>query len=261
MQGEARSADGTIIRWLEAGAGPPLVLVPGGLGGEHAFDPLVSHLSDELRCLTMGRRGKGFSDDAPSAYSYEREYEDVAAVLETVGRPRFAFGHSSGAICALGAARLTSIDRLVLVEPPLPLTGPMMAREPLAELQAALARGEVEQALEIGLSHGIKMTPAQIEARRARPGWRDELTRGAAWLREFPEINRLGPDVERYRAITVPTLLIYGGETQEHHRLAVETLAQTLPNAEVAAFAGYAHDVPTAGASEVAAAVLDFLRS
>jgi hypothetical protein len=151
----------------------------------------------------MSRRGKGFSDDA-SAYSYEREYGDVAAVLDAVGPPRLVFGHSSGAICALGAALLTTVDALVLVEPPLPLDGPVMAAEPLAALQAALARGEVEAALQIGRAHGIKMTPAQIEARRARPGWPEELRRGAAWLREFPEINRLPPDAERYRAIAAP---------------------------------------------------------
>lgn len=258
MEGETHSADGTIIRWLAAGSGPPLVLVPGGMGGEHAFDPLVAHLSHALTCVTMGRRGKGFSDDAPG-YSYEREYEDVAAVLDAVGPPRFVLGHSSGAICVLGAALISSVDKLVLVEPPLPLAGPMMAAEPLSDLQAALARGEVEEAVEIGLAHGIKMSPAAIEARRARPGWPDELSRGAAWLREFPEINRLPPDTERYGKISAPALLVYGTATQDHHREAVEALGKRLPRGEVVAFEGYGHDVPNAAAAEVAARILDFL--
>jgi pimeloyl-ACP methyl ester carboxylesterase len=38
MRGEIKSVDGTTIRWLAAGEGPPLVLVPGGLDDEHAFD-------------------------------------------------------------------------------------------------------------------------------------------------------------------------------------------------------------------------------
>ncbi len=260
MQGETRSADGTVIRWLATGSGPPLVLVPGGMGGEHAFDPLVAHLSDALSCVTMGRRGKGFSGDSPE-YSYEREYEDVAAVLDAVGPPRFVLGHSSGAICALGAALISPIDRLILVEPPLPLAGPMMAAKPLSDLQAALARGELDAAVEIGLAHGIKMSPAAIEARRSRPGWPDELSRGAAWLREFPEINRLGRGTERYGAIAGPSLLIYGTATQDHHREAVEALGERLPNGEVVAFEGYGHDVPNAAAPEVATKVLDFLLS
>src|SRR6266581_1963201 len=59
MHGEIKSADGTTIRWLAAGEGPPLVLVPGGLGDEHAFDPLVTQLIRRVRCITIGRRGKG----------------------------------------------------------------------------------------------------------------------------------------------------------------------------------------------------------
>jgi pimeloyl-ACP methyl ester carboxylesterase len=258
MQGETRSADGTIVRWLTDGSGPPLVLVPGGLGGEHAFDPLVAELRGRLTCNTMGRRGKGFSGDGPS-YSYEREYEDVAAALDVVGPPRFVLGHSSGAICALGAALLSGVDKLVLIEPPLPLTGPMMAAEPLVELQAALARGETEEAVVIGLAHGIKMSPEAIEARRARPEWSGELSRGAGWLREFPEINRLPADTERYGAITAPALLVYGTATQAHHREAIEALGERLAAGEVVAFEGYGHDVPNAAAREVAARVLAFL--
>ena len=123
MRGEARSLDGTTVRWAAAGRGPTLVLVPGGIGDEHAFDPLVAKLAHRLRCVTIGRRGKGFSDDGPT-YSYEREYEDIGAVLDAVGPPRLLFGHSSGAICALGAALASHVDGLILVEPPLPLEAP-----------------------------------------------------------------------------------------------------------------------------------------
>jgi pimeloyl-ACP methyl ester carboxylesterase len=259
MRGEVRSTDGATIRWLETGSGPSLVLVPGGLGGEDAFDPLVAYLSTELRCVTMARRGKGFSDDPPG-YSYEREYDDIAAVLDSVGPPRLVFGHSSGAICALGAALHAGADKLVVVEPPLPLTGPVLDPKHAAGIEAALARDEPDEAVLIGLRHGIRMNPEAIEARQARPGWPAELRRGAGWVREFAELNRLPLGVERYRAIEAPTLLMYGTATQDHHREAVEALAEALPNAEVAAFAGYGHDVPNAAAAEVAAVVLEFLR-
>jgi pimeloyl-ACP methyl ester carboxylesterase len=45
MRSEIKSADGTRIRWLAAGEGPPFVLVPGGFGDEHTFDPLVTQLT------------------------------------------------------------------------------------------------------------------------------------------------------------------------------------------------------------------------
>src|SRR5436190_8338831 len=152
MRGEVKSADGITIRWLAAGEGPPLVLVPGGLGDEHAFDPLVARLAGQLRCITMGRRGKGFSDDAPG-YSFEHEYKDIGAVLDAVGPPRFLFGHSSGAICALGTALSSSVEKLVVVEPPLALEEPGIAPEHRAEVQDALERGEREAAVLLALRH------------------------------------------------------------------------------------------------------------
>jgi pimeloyl-ACP methyl ester carboxylesterase len=225
MRGEIKSVDGTTIRWLAAGEGPPLVLVPGGLDDEHAFDPLVAQLIRRVRCITLGRRGKGFSDDGP-AYSYDHEYHDVAAVVDAVAPPRFLFGHSSGAICALGAALISSLDKLVLVEPPLPLDAPGIDPEHHSAVLAALKGGEKEAAVLLALRHALKLEPAAIEAVRSRDDWPEMLQRGVAWLRELAEINQLPPDVERYRVIDAPTLLIYGTATQGRRRNAVEALGR-----------------------------------
>ena len=258
MRGETKSADGTTIRWLAAGDGPPLVLVPGGLGGEHAFDPLVAQLSGRLNCITIGRRGKGFSDDAV-VYSYDHEYQDIAAVVDAVGPPRFLFGHSSGAICALGATLVSGVDKLVLVEPPLPLDALAIDPEHHAAVREALDGGELETAVLIALRHALKLDAAVIEALRSRDDWPEVLQRGVAWLRELDEINQLPPDVERYRRIAAPTLLIFGTETQGRRRNAVEALSEAIPNAEVIGFTGYGHDVANAAAEDVASAVLAFL--
>jgi pimeloyl-ACP methyl ester carboxylesterase len=260
VRGEVKSADGTTIRWLTAGEGPPLVLVPGGLGDEHAFDPLVAQLSARVRCITIGRRGKGFSDDAPD-YSFEHEYKDVAAVLGAVGPPRFLFGHSSGAICALGATLISSVDKVVVVEPPLPLEEPGIAPEHHSSVRGALGRGELEAAVLLALRHALRLEAAAIEALRARDDWPEVLQRGVAWLRELAEINQLPADVVRYRVIVTPTLLIYGTATQPRRRKAVEALAEAMPNAEVMGFAGYGHDVANAAATDVASAVLAFLEN
>jgi pimeloyl-ACP methyl ester carboxylesterase len=258
MRNEIRSLDGTAIRWVAAGEGQPLVLVPGGLGDEHAFDPLVVHLTERLRCVTIGRRGKGFSDDGRT-YSYEREYEDIASVLDAIGPPRLLLGHSSGAICALGAALVSGVEKLILVEPPLPLDRPAIDPEHHEAVHAGLKDGDAETAVLIALRHALKLEPQAIEAWRARADWPDVLRRGVAWLRELDEINRLPTDLERYRAIHAPTVLIYGTATQPRRRRVVEALAEAIPNAEVAAFDGYGHDVANSATLQVAAAVLSFL--
>lgn len=259
MHAEVRSTDGTVIRWAARGEGPPLVLVPGGIGDEHAFDPLTAHLEAKVRCITIGRRGKGLSDDGP-IYSFDRESEDIHAVFEAVGPPRFLFGHSSGAICALGAALSSHVDRLIVVEPPLPLEGPGLDPVHTDAIRDALRRGDDEAAVLIGFRHALKLDETAIESWRSRADWPEVLRRGVTWLRELDEIRRLPQDADRYGAISAPTLLIYGGETQPRRRRAVEALALAIPDVRLLRFDGYGHDVANAAAAEVAVAISGFLQ-
>lgn len=62
----------------------------------------------------MDRRGRGASGVA-SEYSLEREFADVAAVVEGIGQPILLYGHSLSAACALEAAiRMRNPASLIL---------------------------------------------------------------------------------------------------------------------------------------------------
>ncbi len=104
------SGDGTGIGLLTAGDGPPLLLVHGGMGCIESWEALWEPLTSRWRVTAMDRRGRGTSIDAgPSdtgPYDLSREFEDVAAVAASMadGDPVDVFGHSYGAVCALGAA-------------------------------------------------------------------------------------------------------------------------------------------------------------
>ena len=53
-------------------------------------------------------------------YAVEREVEDIDALITEAGGSAFVFGHSSGAVLALEAARLLKdrIEKLAIYEPP-----------------------------------------------------------------------------------------------------------------------------------------------
>ena len=78
---DVRSADGTSLAVWVDGDGPPLVLVHGSLSDHTTFDPLVEELRCGVTTFSMDRRGFGASGDA-AGYAIEREFEDVAAVVE-----------------------------------------------------------------------------------------------------------------------------------------------------------------------------------
>ncbi len=87
------STDGTRIAYERIGDGPPLVMVH-GTGIDHTYwDLLTPELARDFTIYAMDRRGRGQSGDTPT-YAIQREFEDVAALVESVSGPVALFGHS-----------------------------------------------------------------------------------------------------------------------------------------------------------------------
>ena len=122
---DVASRDGTSIAVWVDGEGQPLVMVHGSLQDHTASGALVDELRADTTTFALDRRGLGASGDRHE-YAIEREFEDVAAVVDAVagrvGGPVALWGHSYGASCAMGGAALTrNVHHLVLYEPSLAL--------------------------------------------------------------------------------------------------------------------------------------------
>ena len=201
-EGSVRSGDGVSIGFTRIGHGPALVLVHGSLSDGDDWRKVVSLLTRRFTCYIMDRRGRGRSGDAPE-YSIEREYEDVAAVIKYAGPGASVIAHSFGAICALGAALRIPVASLVLYEPPIPVNGPV-AGLALEEYRAAIDRGALDEALEIGLRRFSRMTEEEIARVRQGRLWMKQRTLSPTWVRELEAIDQHGPGVERYRDSECP---------------------------------------------------------
>jgi pimeloyl-ACP methyl ester carboxylesterase len=90
------SLDGTEIAYWTSGVGPPIVLVHGAPADHTRWRPLLPYLEQRVMVHALDRRGRGASGDAPE-YRLEREYEDVAAVVDAVaaasGEQVDVYGH------------------------------------------------------------------------------------------------------------------------------------------------------------------------
>ena len=159
----------------------------------------------------MDRRGFGRSGDAPD-YVLERDFEDVAAVVDAVaeqtGEPVVLWGHSYGANGAMGAATLTgNVSHLVLYEPSLGLPYPPGAIE---HVEAALAGGDRDEAIAIVLVDILELTEEELDGYCASPLWPVRLA--AAYT--IPRECRAEQDwVERpgqFDTISAATLLLTG---------------------------------------------------
>jgi pimeloyl-ACP methyl ester carboxylesterase len=214
-------------------------------------------LQGTYSCWLMDRRGKGDSGDTGS-YSLQREYEDVAAAADSFDGPVTVAGHSTGAICVLGAAtRGAQLAGLILYEPPWPYEGWQSPTAHADEMDELIAEGKPEHALERGLQV-VGLPPAAIEAMRGGPGWAERVALVHTWPREIREVARLSPDLTPMRTIVAPVLLIDGEMSPPHHRNATSAIAAALPASTVAELPGQSHTALGTAPHVVADAIRSF---
>ncbi len=260
-----KSRDGTPIGYLRLGKGPALVIVHASLFTGDSWLAVAELLADRFTCYLIDRRGRGRSGDAPT-YSIEREYEDVEGALDianksAAGHPASLLAHSFGAVCALGAVLRRPVKKLILYEPPLPVGGEVAGRY-LADYQAAIAAGDPDTALEIGYTRFAAIPEERVRSMRTAPEWIEARALAWTWAREAAEVEKHGPNLERYRAITAPTLLLLGTKSAPHPlKDTTEALSRTLPNARIEELKGQGHVANTRAPALVADCVADFISS
>lgn len=76
------STDGTTITYQRSGLGTPLVLVHGTAADHRRWAPVLPSFEQRFTVCAVDRRGRGSSGDT-AGYSVEREFDDVAAVVES----------------------------------------------------------------------------------------------------------------------------------------------------------------------------------
>ncbi|MGA7831704.1 MAG: alpha/beta hydrolase [Terracidiphilus sp.] len=258
-EGAVRSADGTRIGFRRLGSGPAIVFVHGSVSTHTDWMLVARLLAERFTCFAMDRRGRAKSGEGMAAYSMEREVEDIAAVLAVAGPGAALAAHSYGAICALHTAMRHPVTRLALYEPPLPVGG-LIAGEKLAPYAAAIAEGDLDKALEMGLAAFPRMPAAEITALRASKAWPRLRPLAKSWIRELEVMDAQSPDVEVYRSLSCPSMLLIGSHSPEHPMLdASRALAEVLPGVRVEWLAGQGHGAMRRTPALVARLIREFL--
>ena len=259
---QVRSPDGTNIAYERRGHGPPLVMVHGSSLDHARWGRSVAGLAGRFTLLMMDRRGRGASGDGPS-YSIEREFEDVAAVVEAAGRPAHLLGHSYGAVCAMEASALTSaIDKLVLYEPPFPVgnPGPLFGPDIPERLEDLLRRGERDALVEIFLREVVGVSEAELQALRRSSTWRVRLQAAHTLPREVRMAESYHFDPSRLAKVRTPTLLLLGTESPRLMHDSTMAAHAALQNSRVELLPGQGHAAMTTAPEMFLAKVLAFLQ-
>lgn len=258
------SRDGTEIGYWSSGEGPPLVLVHGTASLHTTWNTVTPLLAEARSVHAIDRRGRGASGDR-DRYSVEREYEDVAAVVEAESasaRERVVLvGHSFGGLCAFGAATFTDkLEKLVLYEgwPVMGSSGPA-ADEIAVLLDDCLSGGDLDRLLETFLRQVVQFTDEQVSYFRSLPGWWESRLGVAHTIpREFRVWVPL--DRERAAVVTTPTMLLLGEVSAPELKAGYQEIASVLPNVRVQVLKGQDHVAHVSDPEQFANQLLDFIQ-
>jgi DNA-binding SARP family transcriptional activator/pimeloyl-ACP methyl ester carboxylesterase len=236
--------DGAKLAFYEHGSGAETLLFMNPIVyGLEIFQPVLEHLCQEFRVITMDARGTGRSDPLGPGYATCDHAADVGAVIEAAGGPVTAIGisKSSSILVRLAIAAPSLVKKLVLIGTVLdfwPNTASPAASEVDGQFRAALRAGDFERAMRLFVAT-IVTDPETGELA-------EQLTRTLLRLPRDTMLSTWAPDPDVdispvLSQVKTPTLVLHGTRDQRVPLRTAHYLAEHLPDAQLHLFEGVGH--------------------
>ncbi len=223
------------------GAGPPVLMLHGGLGSSDWWGNQVPALAAAHTVVLMDNRGQGRSTLGTAPLSYERMGDDAVAVLDALGIARADLvGWSDGAIVALDLAvrRPARVRRVVAFAANTRADGLTASTGGVHSAFAAyVARAPAD-------FRRLSPTPYAYAANKAAV--QSMWSHGPEW-----------PDA-RLATITAPTLVLWAEHDEAIRASHAAEIARAIPEAKLLKLLGVSHFAMAQNASEFNRAMSGF---
>lgn len=220
------------IHYLEAGGGPPLILLHGGTATAESWGDWLPRLATRYHVFAPDTRGHGGTTNPAGRMGYDLFADDTAAFIAALGIDQpLIVGYSDGGQAALEfGMRHQGVARAMVL-------GGTVSRPTPAYID--------------GLTNWGFPAPGEVDTAKLAEVWGDHFealkTTHRNWQDFLSQISRLWLTLPHYSeqqlaAITIPTLVIMGdrdhmGGPEEAHRL-----FRPLPKGELAILPGMGHE-------------------
>lgn len=256
------AVDGQQIAYREAGSGPPLVLLHGGLVDSRAWRREINAYSDEFHVVAWDAPGCGGSSD-PRPDVALGDYADwVAGLIDALELgPAHILGHSFGGGLALAVHQRHSrlVRSMILVSAYAGWAGSLSPAEVERRRQRAehnAGRPTREWVDDFLATLFDDATPRHL-VEQTRHIMLDTRPEGMLpMLNAFAEADL----TDVLGEVAVPTLLLYGSKDQRSPRPVAESLDASIPTSRLVFVAEAGHDVNVEAPDVFDAEVRSFLR-
>ena len=260
-----KSADGTVIAFDRLGEGPALVVTLGAFCDRKTFVP-PADLMARFTVVTWDRRGRGDSGDT-APYSPDLEVADLAAVISAAGGPlagvgagsgagswagsgswagAFVYGHSSGAALTLRAAWSgVPMAAQVAYEAPFIIPGTReVPTDPSATITSLVEAGRRGDAVRFWMTDVVRLPAQMVAAMEGAPFWSGLEAMTPTLPYDLALTAYQGVPADELAKITMPVLVLGGGNSPDWFRQTVQATAAAIPGARLVTLEGQDHGAP-----------------
>jgi pimeloyl-ACP methyl ester carboxylesterase len=262
--------DGSKMRYLHAGSGPPILLVHGLLGYSFSWRHLIPELASCSEIFAVDLLGTGHSDRVPDLdCSFTASAHRMLRFLDAMCHgPIDLLGTSHGGAVALRMATLAPerINRLILVAPVNPWAprgrklAPFLSNALIAPLFVRIApflRNHYFRRLFADKSRIIPGTFEGYAAPLETPGSYDyAISILSTWNRDLDDLKSALPRISH-----IPTLLLWGDRDGAVSPTSAEPLKQNFQHCRLVIMKGVGHLPYEEAPDEFNRVVTDFLFS
>ena len=241
-----KSADGTVIAFDRLGEGPALVVTLGAFCDRKTFVP-PADLMARFTVVTWDRRGRGDSGDT-APYSPDLEVADLAAVISAAGGAAgaFVYGHSSGAALVLRAAWSgVPMAAQVAYEAPFIIPGTReVPTDPSATITSLVEAGRRGDAVRFWMTDVVRLPAQMVAAMEGAPFWSGLEAMTPTLPYDLALTAYQGVPADELAKITMPVLVLGGGNSPDWFRQTVQATAAAIPGARLVTLEGQDHGAP-----------------
>lgn len=255
------------IDYAERGTGPAVLFLPGSFGTGAGWKLVIEDLGERYRLVTTSLLGYGRTaerrPDGQASISEQIAVLDL--IFDRIAAPVHVVGHSYGGVVALahvlnGRHRPAS---LTLVEAnPYPVlldVGDNALHETIGAMTRAYfaeyRSGRVDAAERVIDFYG---GPGTFQALPQKV--RDfVIATTRTNIRDWASVEAFNPTVADFAAISVPALVIHGGDSPRAMCRISELLAEHLADAHLVSITGASHFLPATHPGELARLIADHI--